>query len=80
MSAPPAKRTRKSIQNSQRKALRVWYNDDFNGKHSLESASQLTVVVDNLRLQVEYIHRQRDSFPEMGSFERQINSHLARFS
>ena len=40
MSAPPAKRTRKSIQNSQRKALRVWYNDDSNGKQSLESASQ----------------------------------------
>ena len=40
MSAPPAKRSRKSIQNSQRKALRVWYNDDSNGKQSLESASQ----------------------------------------
>ena len=40
MSASPAKRTRKSIQNSQRKALRVWYNDDSNGKQSLESASQ----------------------------------------
>ena len=35
-----AKRSRKVISNSQRKALRDWYNDDSNGKQFLKFASQ----------------------------------------
>ena len=38
--APPAKRRRKAIKDSQRKALRDWYNDGSNGKQSLQSCSQ----------------------------------------
>ena len=40
MNPPPAKKSRKGIKNSQRKALQDWYNDDSNGKQSLKSASQ----------------------------------------
>lgn len=40
MDPPPAKKSRKAIKNSQRKALRAWYNDDVNGKQSLQSAGQ----------------------------------------
>ena len=40
MDPPPAKKSRKAIKVSQRKALRAWYNDDSNGKQSLRSAGQ----------------------------------------
>ena len=40
MDSPPAKQSRKAIKASQRKALRAWYNDDSNGKQSLQSAGQ----------------------------------------
>lgn len=36
----PAKKRRIAIKDSQRKALRDWYNDDSNGKQSLASSSQ----------------------------------------
>ena len=45
---------------------------DPNDQNNLPDSkgSRRTVVVDNLRLQVEYIHSQRDSFSEMSLFER----------
>ena len=38
--APAIKESRIAIKDSQRKALRDWYNDDSNGKQSLESCSR----------------------------------------
>lgn len=37
--APSIKKSRIAVKDSQRKALRDWYNDDSNGKQSLESCS-----------------------------------------